>query len=67
MNKRYALDPAEREKPCPHEHGHWTGTIPCTGRYICGMCGTELVPNTQQPGRGQACGHPYPIAVREQS
>jgi len=42
MNKRYALCPEEREKPCPHEHGQWTGEVPCTGRYVCRMCGLEL-------------------------
>ena len=47
--KRYALCPEEREKPCLHEWGKWTGTIPCTGRYMCQMCGADLDPNTNTP------------------
>lgn len=48
MKKRYALIPEEREKECPHNWGHYTGSIPCTGRYICGMCGVELDPDIEQ-------------------
>ena len=53
MLKKYALVPEEREKECPHEHGHWNGRIPCTGKYVCGMCGAELIPNTKQPKERQ--------------
>ena len=49
MKKRLALVPEERTKECQHEHGHWNGEIPCTGKYICYMCGTELDPYTNQP------------------
>ncbi len=40
--KKYALDPAEREKECTHEMGFpLRGTVPNTGPRICRMCGTN--------------------------
>lgn len=47
--KKYALDPAEREKDCPHTHGAWSGRVPNTGTFKCSMCGTELDPKTKKP------------------
>lgn len=41
MNQRFHLDPIERDKECIHRFGFlYTGTIPCTGRKVCPMCGT---------------------------
>jgi hypothetical protein len=37
--KRCALYPDERVKPCEHEHFYYHGSMPCTGRYACSMCG----------------------------
>lgn len=47
--KTNALDPDEREKDCPHEHGAWSGKIPNTGTFKCKMCGTALDPDTKKP------------------
>jgi uncharacterized protein with PIN domain len=47
--KKYAEDPAEREKECPHTHGAWSGRAPNTGTFKCTMCGTELDPKTKKP------------------
>lgn len=40
--KIFALNPVEREKECDHVHKYWTGRVPCTGRWICSMCGTDF-------------------------
>ena len=42
MNKRYALIPSERNKPCTHEHAPYSGRMPCTGPRVCSMCGTVV-------------------------
>lgn len=40
--KIYALFPEERLKECDHPGGFaWSGKIPCTGRQLCHLCGTE--------------------------
>lgn len=39
IKKRLALFPDVRETLCEHAHWHYTGTIPCTGRYVCTLCG----------------------------
>ena len=43
MKKQFALLTSEREKECPHDHMAWTGSIPCTGRWACTMCGTAFL------------------------
>jgi hypothetical protein len=37
------------EKECIHHSGRYTGSVPCTGRYACIHCGTELLPHTGIP------------------
>ena len=40
--KIYALIHSEREKECTKHLPRWNGTIPCTGRFVCMLCGTEI-------------------------
>ncbi len=42
--KRFALFPEEREKECTQHLASWTGKMPCTGRYMCHLCGEDLTP-----------------------
>ncbi len=43
MKKVLALVPEVRKQECDHScGGHYTGTIPCTGQFVCHMCGTTL-------------------------
>ena len=45
-----ALVPSEREKECDHKgFGAWSRKMPCTGKYRCVMCGTELSSYTNKP------------------
>lgn len=40
--KKYAANPAEREKVCDHPLGFpYRGRIPCTGPRVCPMCGAN--------------------------
>ena len=39
MEKKFALNPAEQEKECAHEHVPFSGAIPNTGVRRCTMCG----------------------------
>lgn len=41
IKKRLTLLPSVRNEECHHEYWHWTGSIPCTGRYVCHMCGYD--------------------------
>ena len=34
------------EKECTQHYGRYTGSVPCTGRYACIHCGTDLLPHT---------------------
>ena len=49
--KVYALQAEVREQVCHHEHAHWTGRVPMTGRYACRMCGIDLEPGLAPMGR----------------
>ena len=42
MKKKNHMIPSEREKDCVYHHFRYTGAIPCTGRYVCSMCGLEI-------------------------
>lgn len=33
---------------CTHPHGRYSGSMPCTGDYICGACGKHLHPVTRR-------------------
>lgn len=37
--KRKALYSEVRQEVCPHMHFCYSGSVPCTGRLECSMCG----------------------------
>lgn len=39
IKKRMAFFPDVREELCNHIHMAWAGSMPCTGKYMCFMCG----------------------------
>lgn len=48
--KAYALIPSEREKECVHPlEFAYKGKIPCTGKQICHLCGTEKRNEDENP------------------
>jgi hypothetical protein len=53
IKKRRALFPDVREEVCRHQHFFWTGSMPCTGRLICSMCGytSEEINAIEKEGR----------------